>query len=465
MDPQKPNIIYLFADQLRASSLPVYGENQIETPHIDRLVAEGTTFTNMISTCPVCTPYRSMLVTGRHPQTTDHILNFVDTRHDEIGIGDAFAHAGYQTAWIGKWHLHTGSFPQIGGADYVPEGRDRLGFQYWRGYNFHMDYFNGAINLEDWRCERWEGYETNALNRYTFEYLDQIEKDKPFCLFISPHQPHMTPFKSAPSEIYDQLPEQLKLPDNVPEDQLETSQAAYRDYLAMTLTVEDMLGELLVYLDESNLAENTILIFTSDHGTQMGAHGWPAYKKKVPYEESLLVPMIARWPSHFNSGSTCDSLASPVDIFPTLCGLCDVPIPRTVEGIDLSDAWLGKPNASRQEAVLTMNFLAPYDYLVDGEEWRGVRTLTHHFATWLDGTVELYNIQDDPLQKVNLFGQANDICSKMGGHLQRLQSSRNDKLLPASSYANWFDSQRRIIRNAHGPLGDPESPPDWSLLS
>ena len=154
----------------------------------------------MISTCPVCTPYRSMLLTGRHPQSTGHIINFVRTRHSEISIADAFSRFGYKTGWVGKWHLHTGSFPQINGSDYVPEGRDRLGFQFWRAYNFHMDYFNGTIHKNDWRVETWNGYETDALNRYAIEFMDSTKND-PFCLFISPHQPHITPFKFAPDAL------------------------------------------------------------------------------------------------------------------------------------------------------------------------------------------------------------------------------------------------------------------------
>ena len=123
---KKPNIVFLLADQLRAMSLPLYGETQIETPNIDRLASEGMTFDNSISTCPVCSPYRSMLLTGRHPQTTGHIINFVNTRHDEISLADTLKENDYQTAWIGKWHLHRGSFPAISGRDFVPEGRDRF---------------------------------------------------------------------------------------------------------------------------------------------------------------------------------------------------------------------------------------------------------------------------------------------------------------------------------------------------
>ena len=108
----KPNIVYLLADQIRACSLPVYGDTQIETPHIDRLAQEGTVFQMQSLPAPVCTPYRSMLLTGRHPQTTGHLINFVKTRHDEIGLGDVFSRNGYRTAWVGKWHLHNRFIPR-----------------------------------------------------------------------------------------------------------------------------------------------------------------------------------------------------------------------------------------------------------------------------------------------------------------------------------------------------------------
>lgn len=465
MTGKRPNLVFVFADQLRAGSLPLYGEDQIETPNITRLARQGVTFTNAVSTCPVCTPYRSMLLTGRHPQTTGHLINFVRTRHDEISIGDAFSHAGYRTAWVGKWHLHTGSFPVIGGPDYVPEGRDRLGFQHWRGYNFHADYFNGSVNLDDWRCERWEGYETAALNRYAMEFMDQAADD-PFCLFLSPHQPHATSHDFAPPELYDRLPDDLTLPGNVPESFREKSLSTYRHYLAMTLALDDMLGELTDYLDRTGRGEDTLLVFTSDHGTQMGAHGWEPFKKKVPYEESLRVPMIVRWPGVFEGNGTCDVLTSPVDIFPSLCALCGVPIPRTVEGRDLSPAWLGEEGAFEREALLTMNFGATYDYLVDGEEWRGVRTKRYSLAKWLDGTTELFDLADDPLEMRNLAEETSSrgVREELENWLEALLAERKDALVPCSSYRDWFDSQRRVVRNAYGPLGDPEREPDWSLL-
>lgn len=459
---ERPNVVYLFADQLRACDTPPYATPQAPMPNMALLAEQGVTFTNMISTCPVCTPYRSMLLTGRHPQTTGHLMNFVTTRHDEIGIGDAFARAGYRTGWVGKWHLHRGSFPQINGPDFVPEGRDRLGFDYWRGYNFHMDYFGGTVNSGDWRAEAWDGYETDALNRYAMEFMstgDPGGHDEPFCLFISPHQPHFTPFASAPEPYYDRLPATLELPANVPDESRERAAAAYRDYLAMTLAVDDMLGDIMRYLDESGLAENTLLIFTSDHGTQMGAHGRPAWDKKLPYEESMRVPMIARAPGVFDGGDLSDVLTTPVDLFPTLCGLCDVPAPRTVEGVDLSDAWLDRNDAREQDAVLTMNFTKAYDYLVSGEEWRGVRTKRHVHTRWLNGLTELFDLQTDPLQMRNLVDDpaSRELRASLAARLDALMAQRGDTLAPCTDSADWFDAQRRIVRNAYGPSAPPNA--------
>jgi arylsulfatase A-like enzyme len=502
----RPNVLFILVDQLRASSLPAYGDRQIETPNIDRLAREGTTFENAISTCPVCTPYRSMLVTGRHPQTTGMVVNFARIRHDEIGLGDAFARAGYRTGWIGKWHLHTGSFPQVEGQDFVPPGRDRLGFEYWRGYNFHSQYFNGWVNHGDWRNERWEGYETDALTRYAVQFLEGAPDDEavpgresgaasgaghpesvgagrsetgavgagrprfvePFCLFVSPHQPHSTPHREyAPDEYYARLPETLDLPENVPASKREVALEMYRHYLAMTLALDDMVGELLGHLERLGLAENTLVVFTSDHGTQAGGHDAPPWAKKLPYEESLRVPLISRLPGVLEAGARRETLVSPVDFFPTLCGLCGVETPRTVEGHDLSAAWRGQAGAFEQDAVFTMNFTAAYDYLVEGHEWRGVRTKSHAYARWLRGDTALHDLRSDPLQQRNLIDDpgSQELRAEMERQLEALMVRRRDELAPSVNYESWFDPYRRIIRNAFGPLGDPEDYPDWSLLA
>ena len=299
-----------------------------------------------------------MMLTGRHPQTTGHIINFVNTRHDEISLADVLNRAGYRTGWIGKWHLHRGSFPTTNGQDFVPEGRDRLGLEYWRAYNFHATYFNGWVNTDNWHVEQWEGYETDALGDYAVDFLDQND-ERPFCLFVSPHQPHFTPGEFAPQRYYDRLPDDLKLPANVPESAKENASSMYRHYLAMTLAVDDLLGRLTSHLERLGKLDDTLVIFTSDHGTQAGSHAdeimrimglrtnWRPWIKNLPYEASMWVPLVMRLPQVFQAGSRCDTLTAPVDLFPSLCGLLGLSIPATVEGYNVSDAWLGRKGRFR----------------------------------------------------------------------------------------------------------------------
>ncbi|OPZ16569.1 MAG: Arylsulfatase [candidate division BRC1 bacterium ADurb.BinA364] len=348
-----------------------------------------------------------------------------------------------------------------------------MGFEFWRAYNMHMVYFNGFINstTRDFDFEKWEGYETEALNRYAFQFIDQCG-DEPFALFLSPHQPHGTPFDYAPERYYARLPERLELPPNVPErmrglkGERQNPWSSYRNYLAMTLALDDMLGELLDRLEARGKAANTIVVFTSDHGTQGGSQGIPFWTKKRPYEESLRVPCVARWPGFLEGGARRDFLHAPVDFFPTLCGLCGTPIPRTVEGRDLSAAWLGRPGAGEQESVFCMNFGSQHDWYDDGDEWRGVRTKTRQFTRWLDGREELFDLANDPLQTRNLAGEPawREEQAALERMLAEHQARRGDTLAPCSSYRAWVDSQRRPIRNAFGPLSDPEGEPDWSLL-
>ncbi|HEV7277536.1 MAG TPA: sulfatase [Devosiaceae bacterium] len=465
MAQMKPNILYILTDQIRASALPLYGEPNIETPNIERLAEQGCTLDNAISTAPVCTPYRSMMMTGRHPQTTGHIINFLRTRNDEIGMGDVFANAGYHTGYVGKWHLHQGSFPEIHGRDYVPEGRDRLGFDFWRAYNFHTDYFNGSIHRNDWRTEFWEGYETDALVGYTREFFSAMPEDRPFCLVVSPHQCHWTPFRFAPDSYYDRLPKDLKLPANVPPESREAALEMYRHYLAMLLTVDDMLGEVLSALEASGRADDTLVVFTSDHGTQGGSHGIRPWEKRMPYEESIKVPWIMRWPGKIPPGQRLDPLIAPVDILPSLCTMAGIPVPRTVEGKDMSAALLG--GDVEQEAVLLMNFSKEHDFFANGAEWRGVRTKTHTYARWLDGRIVLFDNTSDPDQLNNLADVPAhaELQAALEAMLQGLLRTRNDGFDPCDAYVSWMDTNRRIVRNCHGELGNPEDPPDRSLLS
>lgn len=462
----KPNVVVLYPDQLRALSLPLFGETQIQTPNIDRLASEGILLKQAISNCPVCTPARAMLVTGRYPQTTGHLINTTRTRHSEISIADAFAHQGYKTAWVGKWHLHTGLWPALDRMpqhpDWVPEGRDRLGFQYWRAYNQHMVYFDGFVHKDDWDYERWDGYETDGLMKYGYEFMESAGED-PFLLFLSPHPPHYTPFEFAPQKFYDLLPRQLSVPDNVPDAQKASALDMYRHYLAMILAVDEMLGNLLDFLDRKNLTDNTIVLFASDHGTQGGSQGVNPWSKKNPYDASIHIPGIVRYPGVLEAGQTNDQIFSMVDWFPTLCGLAGIPVPRSVEGSNKADL-LRDPQMSSEDSAFLMNFSKWFDWFQDGAEWRGVRSRQYTYAEWLNGKVELYDLHQDPLQMHNLAGTGHPMQTRLQEDLRDKQARRQDELVACTAWKHWLDDQRRVVRNAFGTLSHPESEPDWSLL-
>jgi len=465
---RRKNIIWIMADQLRAASLPVYGDTNITTPNIDKLASESVVFDQALSTCPVCTPYRSMLLTGRYPQTTGHIINFVRTRHDEISWADIFKKAGYRCGLIGKWHLHTGSFPTVRDPkDFVPEGRDRLGFDYFRGYNFHVKYFEGTVATTDWRVEQWEGYETKGLLKYVKEFVD-LPEEKPFCMFLSVHQPHFTPFEFAPEEYYERLPSTFRLPPNIPAEMIDATNKMLRHYYAMTLAIDDMVGDVMEILRERDLLEDSIVVFTSDHGSQCGSQGLRPWAKFCPFEESIRVPFILRWPQIMPGGTRCGSMFGAQDILPTFAELLGIPVPDTIEGVSHAQQWLGTKPLEEEPAQLLMNFTGTNgnpDYPTDGTEWRGIRTHKHMYYRNINGTEGLYDLIADPYELNNLINDAGskELLESMRAELQRQLAALNDEFLPGSAYGSWLDHQRRVIRNSRGPLPHPETPPskEW----
>jgi arylsulfatase A-like enzyme len=322
-----------------------------------------------------------------------------------------------------------------------------------------MVFFDGFVHKDDWNYERWEGYETDGLLNYGFEFMDSVG-DAQFLLFLSPHPPHYTPFKFAPDHCYERLPKTLYLPANVPQQLQSASLDMYRHYLAMILAVDEMLGRLLDYLEQKGLANNTIVLFASDHGTQGGGQGVNPWSKKNPYENSIRIPALLRYPGVIEP-AVSQRMTSMVDFFPTLCGLAGIPVPRSIEGTDLSGQWA---DTATDHSAFIMNFSKWFDWFQDGAEWRGVRTQQYTYAKWLSGKTELYDLYEDPLQMHNLAGQVGALEPQLHEMLQVHQRQRRDELVPCTDWKHWLDEQRRVVRNAHGPLSHPESEPDWSLL-
>jgi arylsulfatase A-like enzyme len=483
---ERPNVIFLLIDQVRADAIGAYGgAKNISTPNIDRLAKQGVVFTNAISAAPLCTPYRGMLMTGRYPTHTGLVLNWVEANPKERSIAHAFGDAGYDTGFLGKWHLAAG-FKKFDGdsvataedrarlkvhraayrkrnleTEFVPPGPARLGFQHWEAYNFHVA-FNEYYFYRDTKDRvREEGYETDVLIDQAIAFMKKRETSgKPFFLTVAPHPPH-PPFRTkwCPQGYLKQIPKRLHWSPNVPEDHpMRRNQIAARCYYAMIKNADDNVGRLLDYLDKSKLGKNTIVVLTSDHGTMLGSHG--RRNKMVPYAEAIDIPLIMRWPGRIPAGHRDDSVFTAMDHLPTLCKLAGVRPSDGVDGKDRSAAALGTAESASDEGEMIMNYVSHWDYFDTGTkwpEWRGVRTKRYTYAKWLKGGEELYDNKVDPYQMRNLVDEADSasILARLRKRLKALMAEAHDEFLPGTAYADWYDDARVLTHTALGPVKRP----------
>ncbi|UCD28016.1 MAG: sulfatase-like hydrolase/transferase, partial [Planctomycetota bacterium] len=334
----RPNVLVIFDDQLRTEACSIYGGKNITTPHMERMARQGMTFNNATSTCPLCTPYRGMLQTGRYPTHSGLVLNWVEANPRQRCIAHVFNDAGYDTGFIGKWHLAAGVKKYDGyqiktkqdaekvkqirddymkrnpETEYVPPGPQRLGYKHWQAFNFHCD-FNNYYWYEDEPNKMYrEGYETDIQTDQTIEFMKQRQNSgQPFFAMMAPHPPH-PPFDPAwcPKGYLEKVPKDLHWLPNVPEGhKLRRDPDMARCYYSMCKNMDDNLGRILDYLDRSGLSKNTIVVFTADHGEMMGSQG--RRNKMVPYSEAVNIPMIVRWPGHIPAGVRTNVLHTPMD--------------------------------------------------------------------------------------------------------------------------------------------------------
>jgi len=288
---------------------------------------------------------------------------------------------------------------------------------------------------------------------------DCQRRGQPFFIVVAPHPPH-PPFwpKFAPEGYLDRVPkaEQFEWAPNVPKDHARrvAPAQAVRCYYAMCQNMDDNVGKLLSFLDESGLSDDTIFVMTSDHGEMHGSHN--RTDKKMPYAEAVDIPMIMRWPGHIPAGLRTDALQTPLDHMPTLCALTGLDAPDTADGVDLSQVALGRQSSSRDE-ILMMNHSSHWDFFQTGTtwpEWRGIKTRQYTYVKWLAGPEELYDDLEDPYQMTNLAeGNRHErVLRRMRRRLTDLLAEAHDEFLPGTAYADWCDDQRNVVRSALGPF-------------
>lgn len=440
----KPNLIYVFADQLRYSSLGYAGDANALTPNLDAWSRECTDLCQAVSGHPVCAPYRASLLTGKYTTSTGMVINEIRMNTHHHTFADVLNENGYETAYIGKWHMYAAQLGNHYDArnSYIPKGRDRLGFNdYFAGYNFRHEYNPGTAyyHLDSPEKIYYDRYEPDAQTDMAIAQLQRLSRgSRPFALFLSigtPHDPWVP--ENVPAEYLERfrdrdfrLPPNY-LPDNDPHaDEWARLSPQERDsltewmrvYYAMTANLDDNMGRLMAAIREMGLDDNSIVIFTSDHGELFGAHGRRA--KNIFYEEAVRVPFLIRWQGQLAEGAKRDFVFNTVDIMPSLLSLMGLPIPEEVEGTDLSACIRGE--ADTQEGALMM-CTGPTAVFGDGNEWRAYRTKQYTYAVFkADGLELLFDNRRDPYQMENLMGDpayaetAADLRARMLARMERI---------------------------------------------
>jgi arylsulfatase A-like enzyme len=426
-----PNVVFVLADQWRAEAFGYAGNPDVKTPNLDQLQREGVRFINAVSAMPVCSPMRASLLTGQRPLTHGVFLNDVPLHPEAVTIAKVLRSAGYDTGYIGKWHVDA-----HGRSNFIPPGR-RQGFDYWKVLECTHDYNRSAYYADGPEKLSWEGYDAIAQTRDAQQYLrDHAASPKPFILVLAWGPPH-DPYFTAPERyraLYD--PAKLTLRPNVPETGAANARKTLAGYYAHCSALDDCFGELRRTLREAGLEENTLLVFASDHGDMLGSQG--AYKKQRPYDEAIRVPLLLRWPQGL--GRKAHQLDAPInseDLMPTLLGLCGVPIPKTVEGLDYSRYVRGGRNPG--DGATVIQCVSPFGEWVrrnGGREYRGVRTTRYTYVRDLSGPWLLYDNQTDPCQTNNLANQPkySRLQGKLDATLTRKLKARHDEFLPGEAY-------------------------------
>lgn len=368
--PRRPNVLFVFSDMQRAYSMGCYGDANARTPHLDALSRQGARFDAAISNTPVCCPYRACLMSGQYAHRQGVVSNGAAFRPTVKCVAETFRDAGYATGYSGKWHINT---PRELGKEL------RYGFP------------DSGTPFGFYQTDRHSANVTDVALKFIAE---KSKDEAPWLLYVSwilPHSPYEAP------DGYREHFSQIAVPPNVPPGAAaEYARERLPDYYGMIESLDDEFGRILAALAAAGVADDTIVVFSSDHGDMIGSHGLQA--KRWPYEESARIPLLIRYPRSIKPGTViADPIGSP-DVYPTLAGLAGVKVPEGLDGADFSPLLRGEVSKPPRDYVyLEM----PYAY-VPWPGWRALRTRDLIYARTADKPWLLFNLAKDPWQLTNL---------------------------------------------------------------
>ncbi|MUH36458.1 DUF229 domain-containing protein [Zobellia amurskyensis] len=432
-ETSRPNVLVILTDQWRAQATGYAGDPNVNTPNLDELAATSVNFKNAVSGMPVCSPFRASLLTGQRPLTHGVFMNDVQLDTNAVTIAKVFNKEGYDTGYIGKWHLDG-----HGRLQNVAPGKRRQGFKFWKGNECTHDY-NESVYYDNDDPDRkiWDSYDTFEQTDAAIDYIkNRNSSENPYMMILSYGTPH-APYHTAPEEYRNRFdPAKIKLRRNVPDNLKEQAKKDLAGYYAHIAALDDMIGKLIKNLKDSGQYDNTIIVFTADHGDLLGSHG--AYKKQQPYEESARVPMLYHIPEKLKIATgERDALMNSEDIMPTLLSLCDITIPDTVEGIDYRPYLEGKEQVGQYTLLTCVQPFGQWNKVQHGgREYRAIITQQYTYARSLSGPWLLFDNKIDPYQLNNLVG--NEGYTSVQDDMEKLLSQRlketGDEFLPGLEY-------------------------------
>jgi len=443
--PDRPNVVVVLCDQMRRQAMGCAGDPNVSTPNLDRLAGEGVRFTNANSTYPICVPTRLSFVTGEHAHTR-HAHHIWRMSPAERTFADELSAVGYETGYVGKWHL-----ADVGQDRPIPPDLQG-GFDYWRGFEVKNAPFETAYYADDDPTPRpLESYQTDGLFDLGIEFLDERDDDGPFCLTVSVEPPH-PPFTAPEAYLEEWADRRLELRPNVPYPEADRLPDTYsqwgdvetatpelheradyhgdtlldelRAYYAMIENLDDNVGRLLDELESRGIREETAVVFLSDHGELLGSHGLLA--KQHPYEESVGIPFVVSHPGGgIDGGRTIDDPTCTEDWYPTILGLAGLGA-GDKPGEDLTPLLRGERSSLSRPGVL-LEFVReirpgmPYHE----ETWRGFRTERYKYTVLGERATggrpwQLFDLETDPYEQENLVDDPDyeDVAREMHGHLR-----------------------------------------------
>lgn len=461
----RPNIVFIMADDHGWQAISAYGSNRNVTPNIDRIASEGMRFDRAFVTNSLCAPSRAVILTGLYSHLNGVKTNVEHFDPKTTTFAGLLTEAGYSTAMIGKWHLKS----------------NPSGFEHYEVLIGQGPYYNPEM-IRDGETVRHEGYTTEIITDLAIDWLREgRDPDKPFLLMCQHKAPHRN-WQPAPQHLHDfdgvTIPEpptlfddwadnasparqqemtvahhltddDLKLvPQNGPTgEQVEAWDAAYgpkneafraenltgdaltrwkyqrfaKDYLRCVESVDESVGRILDELEAQGLADNTIVVYTSDQGWYLGEHGW--FDKRWAYDESMRTPLLVRWPGHIAPGSVDKDLVMNLDFAPTFLDAAGVAVPARMQGESMVPILEGHTPRDWRESVYYHYYEYPAVHMVAKQE--AVRTKTHKLINFYEtGEWELYDLEADPDELTNVYGRpgTEEITARLKAELQYLRA-------------------------------------------